>query len=62
MRILLWKMMRVLTPECLCIPISSRKHVTWIVKLTRASESSYWKNVTKKFETLTIKHIVPNMN
>jgi hypothetical protein len=62
MRKLLWKMLRVLTPEHSCILIGSKKHVMRIVKLTKASESSCWKSVAKKFKTLTIKHVVPNVN
>jgi len=62
MRKLLWKMLRVLTPECFCILIGSRKHVTWIVKLTKANKSNCWKNIAKKFEMLTIKHTMPNVN
>jgi hypothetical protein len=59
---LLWKMMCVLTVGRFCIPIGNRKCVTRIVKLTKASESSYRKNVAKKFKTLTIKHVVPSVN
>ncbi len=62
MRRLLWKMLHVLTPGHFCISISSRKCVTRIVKLTRASESNFQKSVAKKFETLTVKHVVPNVN
>jgi hypothetical protein len=59
---LLWKMLRVLTLECFYIPISNKNCVMWIVKLTRANMSSCQKNVAKKFETLTIKHVMPNVN
>ncbi len=62
MRKMLWKMLRVLMPECFYIPIGNRKHTMRIVRLTRASVSSYLKNFAKKFETLTIKDIVPNVN
>jgi hypothetical protein len=62
MRRLLWKMLRMLMLKHFCIPIGSRKHVTRIIKLTKASESSCRKNVIKKFEMLTIKHVVPNVN
>ncbi len=54
--------MCVLTVGRFCIPIGNRKCVTRIVKLTKASESSYRKNVAKKFKTLTIKHVVPSVN
>ncbi len=56
MRRLLWKMLRALTLGRFCIPIGSRKCVTWIVRLTRANENNCQKNVTKKFKTLTVKH------
>ncbi len=59
---LLWKMLRVLTPECFYILIGNMKHVMQIVRLTRANVRSCRKNVAKKFETLTVKHIVPNVN
>jgi hypothetical protein len=59
---LLWKMLRMLTPRRFCIPISNKKRVTQIVKLTTASVSSCWKSVAKKFETLTVKHVVPSVN
>jgi hypothetical protein len=62
MRKLLWKVLRVLMPECFYIPISNKKHVMRIVRLTKASVSSCRKNVAKKFKTLTIKHVVPNVN
>jgi hypothetical protein len=62
MRKLLWKVLRVLMPECFYIPIGNRKHVMRIVKLTRASVSNCRKNVAKKFETVTVKHVVPNVN
>jgi len=62
MRKLLWKVLRVLMPQCFYIPIGNRKHVSRIVRLTRASVSSCRKNVAKKFETLTVKQVVPNMN
>jgi len=62
MRKLLWKMLRVLTPKCFCISIGSRKCVTQIVMLTRVNESSCRKNIANKFETLTVKHVVPNVN
>jgi len=59
---LLWKMLRVLTLGRFYIPIGNRKPITQIVKLTKASENSSWKNVTKKFVTLIIQHIVPSVN
>jgi hypothetical protein len=62
MRKLLWKMLRMLMLECFYISIGNRKHVMWIVRLTRANENSCRKNVAKKFETLTVKHVVPNVN
>jgi hypothetical protein len=33
-----------------------------IIRLTKANVSSCQKNVAKKFETLTIKQVVPNVN
>jgi hypothetical protein len=33
-----------------------------IVRLTKASVSNCQKNVAKKFETLTVKQVVPNVN
>jgi hypothetical protein len=33
-----------------------------IVRLTKANESSCWKSVAKKFEMLTVKHAMPNVN
>jgi hypothetical protein len=33
-----------------------------IVKLTKASDSSCWKSIAKKFETLTVEHTVPIVN
>jgi hypothetical protein len=62
MRRLLWKMLRMLRLERFCISISSKTHVTRIVRFTKASESSYWKTIVKKFEMMTIKHTVPNVN
>ncbi len=62
MRRLLWKMLRVLMPQRFCLPIGSSKRVTRFVKLTKASESNCRKSVAKKFETLTVKHAVPNVN
>jgi hypothetical protein len=62
MRKLLWKMLHVLTLGRICIPIGSKKCVTWIVKLTKANKSSCRKNVTKKFTTLTVTHVMPNGN
>jgi hypothetical protein len=62
MRRLLWKMLRVLMPKCFCIPIGNRKRVTWIVRLTSANKSNYRKSVAKKFVTLIVKHVVPNVN
>jgi hypothetical protein len=62
MRILLWKLLHVLTFEHFCILISNRKHIMRIVKLTRASESNCQKSVAKKFETLIVKHVVPNVS
>jgi hypothetical protein len=59
---LLWKVLRVLMPECFYIPIGNNKHVMRIVRLTKASVSSCRKNVAKKFKTLTVKHVVPNVN
>jgi hypothetical protein len=38
------------------------KHVKWIVMLTRANESSCWKNVAKKFVMLTVKQAMPSMD
>jgi hypothetical protein len=54
MHILLWKIMRVLTPERFCIPIGSRTCVMQIVRLTKANESNCRKSVAKKFEMLTV--------
>ncbi len=48
--------------EHFCIPIGSRKRVTWIVRLTKANENSYRKNIAKKFETMTVKHTMPNVH
>jgi hypothetical protein len=62
MRGLLWKMLRVLTPERFCIPIGNRKRVRRIIRLIRASVSNCRKSVAKKFEMLTVKHVVPNVN
>ncbi len=62
MRKLLWKMLCVLMPECFYIPIGNKKHVMRIVRFTRASVSNCWKNVAKKFKTLAVKHLVPNVN
>jgi hypothetical protein len=62
MRRLLWKMLHVLTLRHFCILISNRKHVMQIVRLTRANESNFRKSVAKKFETLIVKHIVPNVS
>jgi hypothetical protein len=62
MRRLLWKMLRVLTPRHFCILIGNKKCITWIVMLIRASESNCRKNVVEKFEMLTVKHAVPNVN
>jgi hypothetical protein len=62
MRRLFWKMLRVLTPECFCIPIGNRKRVTRIVRLTSATKSNCRKSIAKKFVTLTVKHVVPNVN
>ncbi len=62
MRRLFWKMLRVLMPGRSCIPISSRRRVMRIVRLTKANESSCWKSVAKKFEMLTVKHAMPNVN
>jgi hypothetical protein len=62
MRRLFWKMLSVLTPGHFCIPIGSRKHVMQIIKFTRANESGCQKNITKKFETIIVKHAVPNVN
>jgi hypothetical protein len=59
---LLWKMLCVLTPGCFCIPIGNKKCVTQIVRLTKASMSNCQKNVAKKFEMLTVKHVVPSVN
>ncbi len=42
--------------------IGNRKCVTQIIRLTRANESNCRKSITKKFETLTIKHAMPNVN
>jgi hypothetical protein len=39
-----------------------QEDVTRIIKLTRASVSNYQKSVVKKFETLIVKHVVPNVN
>jgi hypothetical protein len=44
------------------ILINNKKRVTRIVKLTRASVNSCQKSVAKKFKTLIVKHIVPNVN
>jgi hypothetical protein len=62
MRRLLWKMLCVITPGRFYILLGNRKRVTRIFKLTRANENSCRKNIVKKFETLIIKHIMPNMN
>jgi hypothetical protein len=62
MRRLLWKMLHVFTLERFGIPIGNKKRVTWIIRLTRASVSSCRKSIAKKFETLTVKHVVPNVN
>jgi hypothetical protein len=62
MRKLLWKVLRVLMPQCFYIPIGNKKHIMRIVRLTKASVSSCQKNVAKKFETLTVKQVVPNVN
>jgi hypothetical protein len=62
MRKLLWKMLHVLTHGRICISIGNKKGVTRILKLTKASVSNCRKNVTKKFKTLTVKHVVPNVN
>ncbi len=62
MRRLFWKMLYVLTPIRFCIPIGNMKHVTRIVRLTKANVSSCWKSVAKKFETLTVKHVMPNVD
>jgi hypothetical protein len=59
MRRLIWKMLHVLTPGRFYIPIGNRKPITQIVKLTKASENSSWKSVTKKSITLIIKHAMP---
>ncbi|CAM6014536.1 unnamed protein product [Sphagnum balticum] len=40
MRILLWKMLRVLTLGRFCIPISSKKRVTRIIKFTRLAKTT----------------------
>ncbi len=55
-------MLRVLTPEHFYIPIGNRKRLMRIVRLTRANVNSCQKNVAKKFETLIVKHVVPNVN
>jgi hypothetical protein len=62
MRKLLWKMLCVLTPRHFCILIGNKKCVTRILRLTRARVSSCQKSVTKKFETLAVKHVVPSVN
>jgi hypothetical protein len=62
MRKLLWKMLCVLTLVHFCILIGNKKCVTRILRLTRASVSNCQKSVAKKFETLTVKHIVPSVN
>ncbi len=62
MRKLLWKMLRVLMPGRFYIPIGNKKPITRIIKLTKASENSCWKSVTKKSVTLIIKHAVPSVN
>ncbi len=55
-------MLHVLMLGHFCIPIGNKKCVTRIIRLIRASESSYRKSVANKFKTLTIKHAVPNVN
>jgi hypothetical protein len=62
MRRLFWKMLRVLMPRRFYIPIGNWKPITQIVKLTKASENSCWKSVTKKSVMLIIKHAVPSVN
>jgi hypothetical protein len=62
MCILIWKMLHVLMFIHFCISIGSRKCVTRIVRLTRASKSNCWKSVAKKFKMLTVKHVVPSVN
>ncbi len=58
---LLWKMLCMLIPGRFYIPISNRKCITQIVRLTRANVSSCQKSVAKKFEMLIVKHVVPNV-
>ncbi len=55
-------MLSVLMPERFCIPIRRKKRVTRIVMFTKANKSNYRKNVAKKFEMMTVKHIMPNVN
>ncbi|CAK9882969.1 unnamed protein product [Sphagnum jensenii] len=62
MRKLFWKVLRMLMLECFYISIGNRKHVMRIIRVIRASVSSCQKNVAKKFETLIVKHAVPNVN
>jgi len=62
MHILFWKMLHVLMPRRFCILIGSKKRVMRIVRLTEVSKSKCRKSVAKKFKTLTIKHVMPNVN
>jgi hypothetical protein len=62
MRRLFWKMLRVLTPGRFCIPIGNKKRITRIIRFTKASVNNCPKSIAKKFETLTIKHVMPSVN
>jgi hypothetical protein len=55
-------MLHVLMPKHFYIPIGNRKHVVRIVRLTMANVNSCQKSVAKKFETLIVKHVMPNVN